>query len=105
MIRRRGKIVQVLSIITYTCVCIPFLLTLAEGKYQKGSYPILITMSYCCITGILGFSIYKIRKYSQMLVQNDIFANEELMVAHLSAFAFMAFLIIACDWLKQFVEG
>ena len=105
MIRSRTKLVQVLSIITYTCVGIPFLVTLAEGKYKKGSYPILITMSYCCVVGILSFSIYRIRKYSQMLVQNNIFANEELMVAHLSAFAFMAFLIIACDWLKQFVEG
>ena len=41
---------------------------------------------------ILGFSIYKIRKFSKMLVQSQIFANECLMVSHLAAFAFFTVL-------------
>ena len=50
----------------------------------------MIVVFYGLIFGILAFSIYRIRKYSKMLVQNKIFASECLMICHLASFAFLA---------------
>lgn len=36
---------------------------------------------------ILCFAIWRIRKFSRMLVESQIFANECLMISHLAAFA------------------
>ena len=45
-----------------------------------------IIYKYLIIT-VLGFSIYRIRKYSKLLVKNKIFVNECLMITHLISFA------------------
>ena len=38
---------------------------------------------------ILFFAIVRIRKFSKMLAQNEIFANECLMICHLTAFTWL----------------
>ena len=50
---------------------------------------------FILITILLTVAIYRIRKYSRMLVQNKIFANERLMCAHLMSFA----VITALDYI------
>ena len=51
---------------------------------------------------MLSFSIYRIRKFSHMLVQRQIFANECLMMSHLASFAIftlttlLVYLITSC---------
>ena len=47
------------------------------------------------ISVVLSFSIYRIRKFSKMLVQNKVFANEFLMLAHLGFFAFLGLTFLA----------
>ena len=41
---------------------------------------------------ILGFSIYRIRKYSKQITSKEIFINECLMISHLLSFAFLTIL-------------
>lgn len=41
------------------------------------------------VTATLTFSLYRIRKYSKMLVANKVFANEWLMLVHLSCFTIL----------------
>ena len=47
------------------------------------------------IVVVLSYSIYKIRKFCKMLVQNNVFANEFLMLAHLGFFTFLALTFVA----------
>ena len=57
------------------------------------SYPVfhvMLTAWMFIILFILGFSIFRIRKYSKMLVNNKIFVNECLMITHLISFAGLA---------------
>ena len=46
------------------------------------------------IVVVLAYSIYRIRKFSKMLVQNNVFANEFLMMAHLGFFIFLALVFL-----------
>ena len=62
----------------------------AEGILTNISFVNLF--SYYAITGILTASIFRIRKYTCMLVQNGVFSNERLMYAHLFSFAFISVL-------------
>ena len=55
-------------------------------------YDIIITVNVNLIVALLSFSIYRIRKYSKMLVQSNIFANECLMLSHLASFTWVALL-------------
>ena len=53
------------------------------------SYPVfhvMLTAWMFIILFILGFSIFRIRKYSKMLVNNKIFVNECLMITHIISF-------------------
>lgn len=53
----------------------------------------------------LSYSIYKIRKYSKMLVQNQIFSNEVLMLSHLFSFAILAVAFSLEDIVQLQLEG
>ena len=45
--------------------------------------------SWIALTSMLTFSIWRIRRFSAMLAQNKIFANEKLMLIHLISFYFV----------------
>ena len=49
------------------------------------------------IIALLSFSIYRIRKYSKMLEQSKIFANECLMVSHLTAFIYLGVVMVIAN--------
>ena len=49
---------------------------------------------------ILAFSIFRIRKYSKLLVESKIFANECLMILHLTSFAVYTLLFTIVSWLN-----
>ena len=54
---------------------------------------------------LLAFSIWRIRKFSKILVQSQIFANECLMVSHLAAFTYLALLNIYSQTINIIYQG
>ena len=62
-------------------------------KESSTIYLIINIVNFNLIVALLAFSIYRIRKYSKMLVQSNIFANECLMLSHLASFTWLTLLI------------
>ena len=70
----------------------PWIVFIFIGHNSK-IYDIFNMVNFNLIVALLSFSIYRIRKYSKMLVQSNIFANECLMLSHLASFTWLTILI------------
>ena len=101
---KRVNLINLIAVSAFVFICLPILLQIGQGTFNERTYPILITVSYTCVASILSFSIYRIRKYSQMLVQNTVFTNEALMIAHLAAFAYLTLFIIVLNWITYSIS-
>ena len=84
---------SLLSIVEYIGLFAVIVTNIIFEFLSDESYWTFLTTYYFTIVSILGFSIYRIRKYSKLLVKNKIFVNECLMITHLISFAGIA---IAC---------
>jgi len=47
-------------------------------------------IAYAAIAIVQSIAVYKIRKFSKMLVANQVFVNERLMIFHLFAFIWLS---------------
>ena len=81
----------------FAFMCTPWLIVCVLDKrgaeleivdYEK-AYSVILMMGCTVITLILSYSIWRIRKFSKLLIQSNIFANECLMISHLAGFAFL----------------
>ena len=84
---------SLLSIVEYIGLFAVIVTSIMFDFLSNESNMMFNTTYYFTIVSILGFSIYRIRKYSKLLVKNKIFVNECLMITHLISFAGLA---IAC---------
>ena len=91
---RRTTIIRILTIIVIIILLLPDILivifTIGNTIGMLWYTMFCSLISFYAITGILTVSIFRIRKYSRMLVQNGVFSNERLMYAHLSSFALIS---------------
>ena len=109
-LRQRNKCINIFGLVFIIFTSLPVLIfpfkdllkktRVASTIIRSGTKAIYIMISYTVTTIILVFSIYRIRKYSKMLVQNKIFANECLMMSHLASFIFLGVI----STISQFIE-
>ena len=103
-LKNRLNCVYVLGFVLFAFISLPWIVLLffiisSEDDMTindlKRYYDIVSIVCFTSITLLLAYSIYRIRKFSKMLVQSKIFANECLMFCHLAAFSYLAILNIA----------
>ena len=58
---------------------------------------LLNMITWIVTTSLLSYSIWRIRKFSAVLAQNKIFANEKLMLIHLISFFVITIVSITID--------
>ena len=87
MQQKLAKRNSLLNIVEYVGIFAIILASILFNFLSVKIYNMFITTLLFTIVSILGFSIYRIRKYSKLLVKNKIFVNECLMITHLISFA------------------
>ena len=85
--------------------CIPFIISMFIGSNDRYSVAVSDQICFWMIVVVLAYSIYRIRKFSKMLVQNNVFANEFLMMAHLGFFTFLALVFMTTAILTIILRG
>ena len=90
-LNRRFAQCLVLAIIVFLLTILPFLIMIFSEKVAE-LYSYFFIAGLWSVTIVLSFGILRIRKFSKMLVQNKIFANETLMRIHLICFFFQSLL-------------
>ena len=86
-LKRRTRILNVIQYVGLAIfILMDFLTNFIQNKYGIITAEVNVALCQITILVILSFSILRIRKYSKLLVQNKIFANETLMICHLLSF-------------------
>lgn len=93
-IQRRLVFVKIFGAVLFFSFCIINVLILTE-VLSENAYLIMNMVVFSGLTVILAYSVIRIRRYSRMLVQNKIFANEFLMVTHLASFSIESIIVTA----------
>ena len=102
---RRLQIIYLVAGVTIFMTCIPFIISMFIGSNDRYSVAVSDQICFWMIVVVLAYSIYRIRKFSKMLVQNNVFANEFLMMAHLGFFTFLALVFMTTAILTIILRG
>lgn len=91
-IRNRMLFIKILFAVLFLSFTLVNALIVSE-YLSDNAYLIMNMVVFSGLTIILAFAVIRIRTYSRMLVQNKIFANEFLMVTHLSSFSIESIIV------------
>ena len=103
-LRNRLLWIYAIGFFLFLVCAVPWIVYIFIERNTK-IYIIINTVNFNLIVALLSFSIYRIRKYSKMLVQSNIFANECLMLSHLASFTWVALLITISNSLTLSISG
>jgi hypothetical protein len=105
-LRRREKLVLTFGIVVFLLTDVPLLFCIfIEGTYFNVTYKILRMIGYVVLVVTQCIAILRIRKFSKMLVANEVFVNERLMCMHLFFFAMQATINITISVLSLCLYG
>ena len=115
-LKNRMTFIYVSGVASFTFLFFPWLLMLVfqysssdNANYNNcalhRAFDVLFLLCFSMIVILLAFSIWRIRKFSKILVQSQIFANECLMVSHLAAFTYLALLNIYSQTINIIYQG
>ena len=93
MLNKNNTLINIFACVGFTLVCLPWMI-LPFFRIFYSVAELTEIFGFAIIIAILSFSINRIRKFSKMLVQNKIFANECLMITHLASFTFLGIILI-----------
>ena len=99
--KRLENLINVVSIVCYAVFLVVYLSLLIIFQFGSKNYN-QFYICVCCIyfvviisiTAMLVYSLKRIRQFSRMLKANRVFANEWLMIIHLSGFVLLGLSLI-----------
>jgi len=93
-LRRRELFVYTFGFVGYLSVGIPLILArfmdTDTSLFAHKSFKVLSMTAFASAAIVQSIAIYRIRKFSKMLVANQVFMNERFMCIHLFAFVWLA---------------
>lgn len=89
-LQRREVRLFVFSLTVFLFTALPILLSAFNSNQNyTQTLLILVIVAYSTIIVVLSISLYRIRKFSKMLVANTVFLNERLMIVHYVSFSLL----------------
>ena len=89
-----GLIVYLVFLICYLTIILAWYYELIGYYETLKIYQTIYFVIVIIFIATMTFSLYRIHNYTKMLVANKVFANEKLMIIHLSCFAMLALTLI-----------